>query len=70
MNNLFKPQVFSFVALMVSELFAETFSAPLQSFVWRLHIGTVLVYQYCRRKSTKTSGDHFCYKSSFFCLEN
>ena len=31
---------------------------------------TVLVHQYGRRKSTKTSEVHFFYKSSFFSLEN
>ena len=31
---------------------------------------TVLVHQYGGRKSTKTSGIHFFYKSSFFSLEN
>ena len=31
---------------------------------------TVLVHQYGRWKSTKTSGVHFFYKSSFFSLEN
>ena len=31
---------------------------------------TVLVHQYGRRKSTKTSGVHFLYESSFFSLEN
>ena len=31
---------------------------------------TVLVHQYGRRKSTKTSGVHLFYKSSFFSLEN
>ena len=31
---------------------------------------TVLVHQYGSRKSTKTSGVHFFYKSSFFSLEN
>ena len=31
---------------------------------------TVLVHQYGRRKSTKTCGVHFFYKSSFFSLEN
>ena len=31
---------------------------------------TVLVDQYGCRKSTKTSGVHFSYKSSFFSLEN
>ena len=31
---------------------------------------TVLVHQYGRRKSKKTSGVHFFYKSSFFSLEN
>ena len=31
---------------------------------------TVLVHQYGHRKSTKTSGGHFFYKSSFFSLEN
>ena len=30
---------------------------------------TVLVHQYGRRKSTKTSGIHFFYKSSFFTRE-
>ena len=29
---------------------------------------TVLVHQYGHRKSTKTSGDHFFYKSCFFSL--
>ena len=56
----------------VSELFAEIFHAPLQSFVWRHHNYwcTVLVHQYRHWKSTKTSGVHFFYKSSFFSLEN
>ena len=36
-------------------------------FVWRRHIS---VHQYGRRKSTKTSGVHFFYKSSFFSLES
>ena len=31
---------------------------------------TLLVHQYDRRKSTKPSGVHFFYKSSFFSLEN
>ena len=31
---------------------------------------TVLVHQYGRRKSTKTFGVHFFYKSSFISLEN
>ena len=31
---------------------------------------TVLVHQYDLRKSTKTSGVHFFYKSSLFSLEN
>ena len=35
-----------------------------------LSLCTVLLHQYGRRKSTKTSGVHFFYKSSFFSLEN
>ena len=34
------------------------------------HLCTVLVHQYGRRNSTKTSGVHFFYKSSFFSLKN
>ena len=42
---------------------AETFHAPLWSFVWRRHTGVPFW-------STKTSGVHFSYKSSFLSLEN
>ena len=65
---------FQLSGLCGPQFHAETFHAPLQSFVWRRYISsycyTVLVHQYGRRKSTKTSGVHFFYKSSFLSLEN
>ena len=35
-----------------------------------LYGDAILVHQYGRRKSTKTSGVHFFYKSSFFSLKS
>ena len=62
-----------------SQVFVAQFLSYLPkrfTYLWRALYGrtpywyTVLVDQYGRRKSTKTSGVHFSYNSSFFSLEN
>ena len=50
-----------------SSYLPKHFTHHYRAFVWRRHIlCTVMVHKYGLRKSTKTSGDHFFYKSSFF----
>ena len=53
----------------LSELFAETFHATLQSFVGRRHVGVQLWYTNMgRRKTVKLSEFHFCEEGLSFPL--
>ena len=58
-SQVFVAQRFWVICRNVSRTFAEL---CMETPYWC----TVLVHQYGRRKSTKTSGVHFFYKSSFF----
>ena len=61
--QLFVAHSFWVIYQNVSRTFAELCMAT-------PYWSTVLLHQYGRRKSTKTSGAHLFYKSSFFSLEN
>ena len=65
-SGLCGPQFLSYLPKRFTHLCAYVARTFMETPYWC----TILVHQYGRWKSTKTSGVNFFYKSSFFSLEN